>query len=310
MQFKRFLKSIPIKKLKKNLNIILIACSLLVFLGYFIQKTSFHYLVYKLTGYKSYDLMSDALIQQNVKKIQLNCNRSEEEYLKSKYRLYKNYYNLFGLSQSHPEWYDLFYESNYDLTKVPTGMKYLLKQLKLCSSGEFRVRFRSRHLNNQSAERFLLKTKHLKASEFAEIRSNSNLKLGGYFRSAICLQDLLYYYSNINGLDLIQNLISNFNPNMTSRRELLETITKTTYPIIKDLVSNDIPRLKTFLSKRTSVTVIIVPYMNRKKNLVDFLLNMHSFLQRQFISYVIVVAEQFNSDEPFNKGRLYNRAYK
>lgn len=310
MRFKRFLKSIPIKKLKRNLNLILIGFSFLLLLGYFIHKTSFHYLVYKLSGYKSYDLMSDALIQQNVKKIQLNCNRSEEEFLKSKYRLHKNYYNLYGLSQSYPEWHDLYYESNYDLSKVPAGFKYLLKQLKLCSSGEFRVRFRSRHVNNETAERFLLRRKHLKSSEFTDIRSNPNLKLGGYFRSAICLQDFLYYYSNINGLDLIQNLISNFNPNTTSRRELLETITKTTYPIIKDLASDDLARLKTFLAKKAAVTVIIVPYMNRKKNLVDFLLNMHSFLQRQFINYVIVVAEQFNSDESFNKGRLYNRAFK
>ena len=37
---------------------------------------------------------------------------------------------------------------------------------------------------------------------------------------------------------------------------------------------------------------------------------MHAFLQRQFIHYRIFVAEQFNSNDPFNKGRLYNMAFK
>ncbi len=49
--------------------------------------------------------------------------------------------------------------------------------------------------------------------------------------------------------------------------------------------------------------------MRREANLKDLFLNLHSFLQRQFIQYRIVVAEQINSNEKFNKGRLYNAAF-
>ena len=47
----------------------------------------------------------------------------------------------------------------------------------------------------------------------------------------------------------------------------------------------------------------VIPYKNRLKNLNQFLLNMHPFLQRQEISYNLFVVEQAN-DQLFNKGIL------
>lgn len=53
----------------------------------------------------------------------------------------------------------------------------------------------------------------------------------------------------------------------------------------------------------------VIPYKNRLKNLNQFLLNMHPFLQRQEISYNLFVVEQAN-DQLFNKGILMNAAFK
>jgi hypothetical protein len=57
------------------------------------------------------------------------------------------------------------------------------------------------------------------------------------------------------------------------------------------------------------VTFIIVPFMNRYDNLRELLYNLHPFLQRQYLNYRIVVVEQANSKQSFNKGRLYNTAF-
>ena len=65
-----------------------------------------------------------------------------------------------------------------------------------------------------------------------------------------------------------------------------------------------------FYELNNQLTVVIIPYLNRKKNLIDLMLNLHGFLQRQLIRYKIIVAEQANSQDPFNKGRLYNAAFK
>ncbi|XP_008476198.2 uncharacterized protein LOC103513166 [Diaphorina citri] len=53
---------------------------------------------------------------------------------------------------------------------------------------------------------------------------------------------------------------------------------------------------------------IIVPYMNREGQLKTFLLHIHQFLQKQFISYQIFVIEQRHPAE-FNRGKLLNIGY-
>jgi hypothetical protein len=57
------------------------------------------------------------------------------------------------------------------------------------------------------------------------------------------------------------------------------------------------------------VTFIIIPYLNRYDNLKELLYNLHPFLQRQLINYRIVVVEQLDTKQSFNKGRLYNAAF-
>lgn len=63
-------------------------------------------------------------------------------------------------------------------------------------------------------------------------------------------------------------------------------------------------------AKRLPLTVIIVTYLDREENLRELLLNLHAFLQRQYLRYLIVVAEQANAVDAFNKGRLYNAAFR
>jgi hypothetical protein len=83
-----------------------------------------------------------------------------------------------------------------------------------------------------------------------------------------------------------------------------------TFPYLK-LIKNERnnERLAEYLSRKRQTTAILVPFLNRENNLVDFLFNLHSYLQRKFINYLIVVVEQANSNDDFNKGRLYNAAY-
>ena len=63
------------------------------------------------------------------------------------------------------------------------------------------------------------------------------------------------------------------------------------------------------ISSIDKVTFIIVPYLNRYDNLRELLYNLHPFLQRQYVHYRIIVVEQSNSKQSFNKGRLYNTAF-
>jgi hypothetical protein len=53
---------------------------------------------------------------------------------------------------------------------------------------------------------------------------------------------------------------------------------------------------------------IVVPYRDREDNLNTFLYNMHTFLQRQELSYAVFVVEQVN-EAHFNKGTLMNAAF-
>ncbi|XP_072945090.1 beta-1,4-galactosyltransferase 4-like [Epargyreus clarus] len=50
---------------------------------------------------------------------------------------------------------------------------------------------------------------------------------------------------------------------------------------------------------------VLVPYRNRKRNLIIFLNHMHTFLKKQLLEYRIFVIEQTGTKK-FNKGSLYN----
>lgn len=94
--------------------------------------------------------------------------------------------------------------------------------------------------------------------------------------------------------------------------DLLDQVTKSTYPIIYNILNRNtsVNLFKSYKNYMNRLTVIIIPFLKREYNLVDLLFNLHSFLQRQYLHYKIVVAEQSNSHDPFNKGRLYNAAFK
>jgi hypothetical protein len=59
-----------------------------------------------------------------------------------------------------------------------------------------------------------------------------------------------------------------------------------------------------------NVFFIVSCSRNRRENLKEFLLNIHNYLQtaEHKFKYRVVVAEQWNNDTKFNKGRLYNTA--
>lgn len=314
LSLRSFFNSIPLKKLKKNsksMTTLLLVVFLII--SYFCYKTSFFYLMYKIFGFKSYDLMSDALIQQHIDEIQLDCKHEEEaRMLVSKYSLIRKYYNLRPFD-SEFGWHELPYATIYDLSLVSVSLSRLLKNIRFCSLGNFRAHFESRKLANKTISDMILRKREiLNDNDFRLVGSEKMLDSGGIYHAPICLQDLLHTYSSWSTLKTIRKLVNNFNTKKSSddKKNLLESIVNVTFPVLKSLVSDNADIANEFYARKTSITVIIVPYLNRRQNLVDFLYNMHSFLQRQFLSYMIVVAEQFNSNDPFNKGKLYNAAFR
>jgi len=137
--------------------------------------------------------------------------------------------------------------------------------------------------SNQSNRVYLYK-KNLSQTDLNKLKINN--VSNGFYEPLICLQENSVPNSKYELLSSIdQNL--NFNRKKTNR-----TFSNHFNELNKDL------------------TVVIIPYLNRKENLKDLMLNLHGFLQRQLIRYKIIVAEQVNSQDPFNKGRLYNAAFK
>lgn len=57
-----------------------------------------------------------------------------------------------------------------------------------------------------------------------------------------------------------------------------------------------------------SKIALIIPYRDREDHLTRFLSNIHRFLQKQYLDYVIVVVEQADS-HPFNRAALLNVGY-
>lgn len=287
------------------------ALLVLLFLVYFIYKTSFLYLVFFVFRFKSYDLMSDALVQQNIDKIKLDCEHEQEErMLTRKFDLLKRYYNLRPFS-SEFGWHDLYYRTKFDLSPLPTSFTIIIENLKLCSLDEFRLRFAASQVNNSTIAEMILRRKELSPAELRLVGSERILEQGGLFQTPFCLQELLHEYSNWTTLETVYKMVKNYDPKSNiTRKDLLISIGKFTFPILESLILENSRPASELYARKASLTVVLVPYLNRKQNLVDFLFNMHSFLQRQFITYMIVIAEQYNSNEPFNKGKLYNAAFR
>lgn len=167
------------------------------------------------------------------------------------------------------------------LTKKLSLIKHDL--FKYCDLSLLKKQFKSNSVY------FLKKFEFLISSSKSDMKYFDKLQPGGYFnQSDFCIHEYLYY------LYLKTGVIPN---------------SQTQIPL------NNSKLIKKFKNIQSLMTFIIIPYLNREDNLKDFLFNVHRFLQHQFInSYKIIVAEQ-NVDDPdkpimFNKGRLYNMAYK
>lgn len=136
---------------------------------------------------------------------------------------------------------------------------------------------------------FLKKFEFLTSSFKSDMNYFNELQPGGFFNhSFFCIHEYLYY------LYLKTGILPN---------------EQTQLPL------NNSKLIRNFQKKQNLITFIIIPFLNRENNLKDFLFNVHKLLQRQYLnSYKIVVVEQ-NVEESgkkimFNKGRLYNTAYK
>lgn len=303
--------SVSIKKFKRKPKLTFFCIFLTFTLIYFVYKTSLLYLLYKLSGFKSYDLMGDALKQQRIDQIKLDCKHDQEgQMVHDKMNLFETYYTLRPF-ESELAAFELPFD-HLDRSSLEPSFVQLMSKLRLCSLGKLRMRFESKTTQNDSSlEKLLLDKKLLRSSELRRVDSVvENLKPGGIYSSPMCLQQFLFDYSSWSGLEAIRKLVNNYDSRSQTRQQFLKAIVNSTFPIIKNLASQDSRIASEFLARKKSTTLILVPYLNRRKNLIDFLYNMHSFLQRQFISYMIVVAEQFNSNDAFNKGKLYNAAFK
>ncbi|VDD75892.1 unnamed protein product [Mesocestoides corti] len=105
---------------------------------------------------------------------------------------------------------------------------------------------------------------------------------------------------NITNMDPVESVAAAkllFSPNMT-----LEDIDKLAAEFASRVVcSPDRPR-----SDREKL-IIIVPYRDRKRDLLAFLLHMTPYLKIKDVQYEILVAEQHGS-RPFNRAKLFNAA--
>ena len=137
---------------------------------------------------------------------------------------------------------------------------------------------------------------------------------GGFHQPSYCVQDYLRYTllkgskankdmraAHQKALRYIENSVKQYDYDFEVNRNINVYMQKMSTNI-GSLV--DLSKLDTFIKSRNELTVIIIPFLRREANLKDLLLNLHSFLQRQFIQYRIVVAEQANSNEKFNKGMI------
>ena len=142
---------------------------------------------------------------------------------------------------------------------------------------------------------------------------------GGFHQPQYCVQDYLRYTlsnqnkkdsvmieNHVKALNLIENSVKQYDYDFQVNRHINVFMQRMNQQI-GSLV--DLSKLDLFIKSQNELTVIIIPFLRREANLRDLLMNLHSFLQRQYIQYRIIVAEQANSDDKFNKGRLYNAAF-
>lgn len=130
------------------------------------------------------------------------------------------------------------------------------------------------------------------------------LSFGGLFkREFLCIQDLVEY---LNIFDMVAP-----DTDVNFREYHAATVRNINVGLLQ-LDRYQMAELTEYFERQAkSTTYIIVPVFNRDDNLEVLLSKLHVFLSKQFIyNYQLIVAEQSNVQERFNKGRLFNMAYK
>lgn len=283
-------------KFKFFKTIIILTMTLLVFL-----------VVFNITEEVAlnYNLMRHALISQNITRYKVECSlidikrqNSARNYLKKrdpslKYELFKTY--LVNSSEI------IKYEKlNLDL--YPNDLsKKVLSKFKICSINKHQSKFRSKSVFDKfQYKKFLHFRKPLNYKELEFLELDSNLSHGGRYKAPLCLQEFFYNIGSSDEYEKFKRISNN------------SKIIDYSYKLIKKYLEYSLTKheiINTYIDiKSNHFSIILVPYFNRENNLIDLLTNLHSFLQRQFLNYKIVVAEQLNTNNGFNKGRIYNTA--
>lgn len=244
-----------------------------------------------------------------------------------KHRLFEQFYlmSIINLEESsyNTKSFDLNFQDFLSSSEEDSRLLELLGNMKLCTIGEYNKVAKSKSIFSSSSMDFksLLKREHvLSEDEYKLVNSDPILKIGGYYKPPICLQEFLYYHASDDDLKYLKKIIQNFNYQTDERKirknNFLDNIAEYSLKVIKSKLNSTqnrqkyLDKISEFIkTKENDLTIIVVPYLKRKNNLIDLLYNLHSFLQRQFIHYKLIIAEQYNSNDPFNKGRLYNTAF-
>lgn len=125
--------------------------------------------------------------------------------------------------------------------------------------------------------------------------SHLNLKPGGFHRAPLCIQEFFYFYSEWQALATIRQVLMS---STTSSAPLVRVadvaarVANSTHRFIIEILKRELFGLNAYMHLKTAYTVVIIPYLNRQNNLINLMANLHPFLQRQFINYFILVAEQ------------------
>ena len=250
------------------------------------------------------NLLKEIGISQNVSIQNIMCTkRTNENPFLNEEKFQKKHYLDMKFSSIHEtrkfSFYELIWKKDYED----------LNSLKFCTI------IKKKHFYAKSSK--FLKSDIL----YKRVLDNDDLKVldvnfltpGGSYQPPYCIQEFFKFHQNnelyneyTNDLEMIEKQLSLYN-HYSPNKSATDLVNKISNLIRFPRLDGD---LSSFIESQNEVTVVIVPFLRRENNLRDLLLNLHGFLQRQRIQYRILVAEQINSNEKFNKGRLYNAAFK
>ena len=200
------------------------------------------------------------------------------------------------------------------------------------------------HAEQSGTEKSLVEylfVSQLSKRELERFGIDAQLAPGGYYKPMYCIQEFLIYLKHRSKHYLDTTMTSQLDAILTSIRDsaqeakyafdnwlgelctsvlaLLNSVAKQSAftntsaaaasLLLRKRDDSAMQAFNEFAKYKRPLTAIVVPYLRREKNLAELLVKLHPFLQRQFIHYRIFVAEQHNAHHPWNKGRLYNKAF-